>query len=461
MRSLSLYCFVCQVKVANMNFSWQSVVSQFEIEYDTFCMQDREENIYMDYAGVNAEGSSPNTHLRRSWAHLVLLDAILAYTEHKTRTAEMTQSLDFQYHKTLRKCIQISKKSHTLQNQHDDNLIVNIPSNWASTTALQQSLYLEDNTVCDIYEFLVSSPLLEDEGDMVKLITDMVKDIPAHDPHQTSTTQSSMGPSGTHIGVPSTTLVPPSTKPLPDRPSPPSTLPPPSFMPVPFVQTHDNQQASSSSHPNSKNEVLAWGAIVSEFTNKCEKFLYQGHNKIMSDICDVSTHCSGANVQEWVDLLLLDAILCVLMRVATKKRTSTCFNQHRVLRECVQSFPLNSTPYYHQPSEASARRPHLDIRNTTVTVAEPWNNVLNFSDQYCKGDVIVDPVILKKNARKMSFKREQARIRAGQKLCGSHVFNHMSLKCAIESVSLIFHYDNICLRFSKCNDTYHVISCYS
>ena len=84
-----------------MNFSWQSVVSQFEIEYDTFCMQDREENIYMDYAGVNAEGSSPNTHLRRSWAHLVLLDAILAYTEHKTRTAEMTQSLDFQYHKTV------------------------------------------------------------------------------------------------------------------------------------------------------------------------------------------------------------------------------------------------------------------------------------------------------------------------------------------------------------------------
>jgi len=456
-----------------MSFSWQSVVSQFEIQYDTFCSQNQEENIYFDYAGVNPEGSSPNTHLRRSWAHLLLLDAILAYTEHKTRAAEMTQSLAFRYHKTLRKCIQASKRSQTLSIEHDLNekVSVNVPSNWASLDALQHSLCLTDNTVSDIYEFLVSSPLLEDRGDLVVLITDMVNDVPVYDvpantlpvktvtgkvdtngcsgssngntvdqydgevgrvaskqdfPHNSAAVVSSLLSSSTSSSspppsTPTATSTPAST-PTPDH------IPPPSFLEPTVMESHPSASTA-------EKDIIPWAAIAVDFSNKCEAFVFQGHSKILSDICDFSTHCTSANVHEWVDLLLLDAILCVLSRVATKKRTSTCFNQHRALRECVQSKALTTFLQRSQSLMNSATlAPRLDISRTTIAVADPWDNILNFSDQFCKEDVIVDPVVLKKISKKMSYKREQARSRAGLILCKSYVFKQMSLKTAVQNV---------------------------
>lgn len=449
-----------------MSFSWQSVVSQFEIQYDTFCAQNQEKNIYFDYAGVNPEGSSPDTHLRRSWAHLLLLDATLAYTEHKTRTTEMTQSLAFRYHKTLRKCIQATKRSQTFVTEHDLNneVIVNVPFNWSSLEALQQSLCLSDNTVSDIYEFLVSSPLLEDRGDLIMLITDMVNDIPVYDTstntaplkavvEKTDGSNSENKSNGNTIDMyesPSngnvdkeqnslanasntSSLLSLSSSPPMNTPtiaSTPNHTTPPSFLEPIVLEARPHLPVSTVDF-----DVIPWAAIAVDFSNKCEAFVFQGHSKILSDVCDFSTHCTSANVHEWVDLLLLDAILCVLLRVATKKRTSTCFNQHRALRDCVQSKALTAFLQRSQTSLNSAcLATRLDISRTTIAVTDPWDNILNFSDLYSKEDLVVDAIVPKRNSRKMSFKREKARSRAGLVLCGSHAFKQMSLKSAIQNV---------------------------
>lgn len=397
-----------------MSFSWQSVVSQFEIQYDTFCVKDHEENIFFDYAGVNAEGSSPNTELRSSWAHLLLLDAILAYTEHKTKTAEMTQSLAFQYHKVLRTCIQASKRDQkmTRQIELDDLLTVSIPTAWISLSTLQTSLCLDDNTVSDIYEFLVSSPLLCEENALSKLITDMINDIPLSDKVVTPPGRSISSGSTSGSSVVTTEASTNASHSTASSASAAAAL--------------DIKQEHSFSIPSVQTDkvTIEWLAIVAAFSNNCASFLSQGHNKVFSDMCDVSTHCAPANMHEWLDLLLLDALLCLLLRVTPKKRTATCFNQHRVLRESIQAVVHQQLP---SSSSSSSGK-------VTTSVPYPWENILNFSDQYCHLDV-VDPAILKKNARKMSFKREQVRCKVGQRLSECHVFQHLSLKGAVEEVT--------------------------
>ena len=416
-----------------MSFSWQTVVSQFEIEYDSFCVKDQEVNIFFDYAGVNAEGSSPNTALRSSWTHLLLLDAVLAYTEHKTKTAEMTQSFAFQYHKILRKCIQTSKRELKMTRQIglDDSFTVHIPIAWTSLSTLQTTLCRDDNTVNDMYEFLVSSPHLTEETALAQLITDMVKDVPlsdkALDPPSGSVLVSS-GATNAAVSVP-VSVSTASTSP--------GTLTPaftahslpvgPDLLPV-------KHELGLPCQPTVKREIVTieWSAIVQQISQKCEHFLSQGNNKVFSDICDVSTHCTPAHMHQWLDLLLLDALLCLLLHVVPKKRTATCFNQHRVLcqsiQAAVQQHLLSSAPLL--PSSTSTHTQPL----VTIHVSPPWENILNFRDQYSHSSVL-DPAAAKKKLTKMSFKREQARCKVGKRLSECHVFQHLSLKAAVETVN--------------------------
>lgn len=483
-----------------MSFSWQNVVIQFGLHYDTFCRHDHEENIFFDYAGVNAEGTSPNTPLRSSWANLLLLDAILAYTEHKAKTAELTQSLAFMYHTILRKCIQASKRAHELTGEisMDENVAVKFPENWTSLESLQRSLSLEDNTVSDIYEFLISSPLLEEEGDLMVLITNMVNDIPIDDPPADLLAKKEYADDDDKVIVVGRGAF------FDDGDASLSSSHLPAAVPASglqfsgrgvqhdevgryilqqqqehqFLQNHvvqkqiqphtkQHMQQQKQKQPYHQQQlqqhlgdhvgkqrrqteriVVSWVTITAELTNKCETYLSQGHNRILMDVCDVSTHCSLANVQEWLNLLVLDALLCVLLRVPTKKRTSTCFNQHRALRESVKGVmaAARGGDASHLQGKQGEQQPllALDAALTTIAVSDPWDNILNFSDPASKLDASSGT---KKVPRKISAKRAQERSKAEQGLCDCHVFQHTSLKSVVEAVSFCTVYLVVVLQF--------------
>ena len=396
-------------------------MNQFEIQYDIFCMKDKEENVFFDYTGVNAEGSTPNSPLRTSWAHLLLLDGVLSYTELKEKVSDMSHSKAFLYHKVLRTCVQTAKLEYKLTRRIESDMVpVDIPRNWTSLRALQESLCLDDTTVSDIFDFLASSPLFDTHGHLVKLITEMVNEIPLND-----APNSNIGSEkNNNMSV--------------DKSNPES-------------KTLSEVKVKVESKPVVINNAkVDWNEIASVFTNQCDSYLSQGHNKILLDLCDVSTHCSPATLTDWRDLLLLDALSVVLLDVLPKKRTSTCFNQHRVLRESIQAvvvdqIPINTVLPRIPPSTLGSsnnprnskvqRQALLDMAAVDFVVSHPWDNILNFQDEFCAADAtVVDPSVIRRNVRKMSFKRHLARMKAGQTYCDSHIFEHLSLKSVIIKV---------------------------